>query len=132
MDISRRSACAVTATVADPSIIEPHEWNTEEHRIDPFPLYDRVRQYDPVYTDKLRNRWVVTRYEDIWNIYKNNEDFSRGRYDPKGKYKFGSESPLGPTILELGYGREHTWSRGIVAGEFVGKRLQSWLPVIQE
>ena len=32
----------------------------------------------------------------------------------------------------MGEGEEHRWSRGIVAGEFVGKKLESWLPVIEE
>ncbi len=116
-------------------IIEPGEFLTEEHRLNPFPLYKKIRDWEPVYHDQLQNRFVVTRYADIWDAYKRsrpNGDFTRGVYDPKGNYEFGSESPLGETILDMGEGPEHRWSRGIVAGEFVGKKLMSWLPVIEE
>ena len=116
-------------------IIEPGEFLTEEHRINPFPLYQKIRDWEPVYRDTFQNRFVATRYADIWDAYKRSRpggDFTRGVYDPKGHYEFGSDSPLGPTILDMGEGEEHRWSRGIVAGEFVGKKLESWLPVIEE
>ena len=120
---------------AEAPIIEPGEFLTDEHRIDPFPLYRKIRDWEPVYRDQFQNRFVVTRYADIWDAYKRSReggDFTRAVYDPKGKYEFGSESPLGPTILEMGEGAEHRWSRGIVAGEFVGRKLLVWLPVIEE
>ena len=45
-------------TAATPDIIiEPGEFLTEEHRIDPFPLYREIRDNDPVYQDKFQNRW---------------------------------------------------------------------------
>ena len=111
-------------------VIEPAEFLTEEHRIDPFPLYKKIRDNDPVYNDKFQNRWFISKYEDIWKVYKNNEDFTRAIYDVKGNYEFGSDSPLGPTILEYGEGEEHRRQRGIVAGEFVGEKLKSWHPII--
>ncbi len=116
-------------------IIEPGEFLTEEHRLNPFPLYKKIRDWEPVYHDRLQNRFFVSRYEDIWDAYKRSRpggDFTRGVYDMQGKYDFGSESPLGETILDMGEGPEHRWSRGIVAGEFVGKKLVTWLPVIEQ
>jgi pulcherriminic acid synthase len=122
----------VATATQDPSIIEPAEFLTEEFRVNPFPLYKRIRDYDPVYNDRFQNRWIISRYEDIWSLYKDKENVTRGVYNPKGKFKFGSDTPLGPTILDLGEGDEHTWARGIVAGEFVGQKLRAWLPVIEE
>ena len=125
----------MTTVEAEAPIIEPGEFLTEEYRIDPFPLYKKIRDWEPVYRDTFQNRFVVTRYADIWDAYKRSRpggDFTRAVYDPKGKYKFGSESPLGPTILDMGEGEDHRWSRGIVAGEFVGKPLRRWLPIIEE
>ncbi len=113
-------------------VIEPAEFLTEEHRLDTFPLYKKIRDNDPVYNDKFQNRWFISKYEDIWKVYKNNEDFTRAIYDVKGNYEFGSDSPLDPTILEYGEGEEHRRQRGIVAGEFVGEKLKSWLPIIEE
>ena len=114
----------MAAPVREAPIIEPGEFLTEEHRIDPFPLYRTIRDWEPVYRDAFQNRFFVSRYADIWDAYKRSHDggdFTRAIYDPKGKFEFGSDSPLGPTILEMGEGEDHRWNRGVVAGEFVGQ-----------
>ena len=116
---------------ADPSLIEPGEFVTDEFRIDPFPIYKRLREYEPAYQDKFQNRWIISRYEDIWAIYKDNERFTRATYDPHGKHKFGSDSTMGFTLNDLGEGQDYIWLRGIVAGEFVGKRLEKRVPLIE-
>ena len=116
---------------ADPSLIEPGEFLTEEFRVNPFPIYRRLREYEPIYQDRFQNRWIVSRYEDIWAIYKNNEQFTRATYDPKGKFHFGSDTALGQTLNELGEGADYIWLRGIVAGEFVGNRLLERVPLIE-
>lgn len=122
----------MTAPVqSDPSLIEPQEFVTDEFRIDPFPIYKRLREYEPVYQDKFQNRWIISRYEDIWAIYKNNAEFTRAIYNPHGKFKFGSDSSMGQTLNELGEGADYIWLRGIVAGEFVGKRLEKRVPLIE-
>ena len=122
----------MTAQVeSDPSLIEPQEFVTDEFRINPFPIYKRLREHEPVYQDKFQNRWIISRYEDIWAIYKDNERFTRAIYDPHGKFKYGSDTPLGQTLNELGEGQDYIWLRGIVAGEFVGKRLEKRVPLIE-
>ena len=118
-------------TASDPSLIEPEEFLTESFRVDPFPVYRRLRDHEPVYQDKFQNRWIVSRYEDIRAIYKDNARFTRAVYDPHGKFKFGSDTPLGQTLNELGEGPDYVWLRGIVAGEFVGKRLEKRVPLIE-
>ena len=118
-------------TASDPSLIEPEEFLTEAFRVDPFPVYRRLRDHEPVYQDKFQNRWIVSRYEDIRAIYKDNARFTRAVYDPHGKFKFGSDTPLGQTLNELGEGPDYVWLRGIVAGEFVGRRLEKRVPLIE-
>ena len=118
-------------TANDPGLIEPEEFLTEAFRVDPFPVYRRLRDHEPVYQDKFQNRWIVSRYEDIRAIYKDNARFTRAVYDPHGKFKFGSDTPLGQTLNELGEGPDYVWLRGIVAGEFVGKRLEQRVPLIE-
>ncbi|MBH76641.1 MAG: hypothetical protein CL897_00205 [Dehalococcoidia bacterium] len=117
---------------SDPSLIEPHEFLTDEFRINPFPIYQRLREYDPVYQDKFQNRWIISRYEDIRAIYKDNNRFTRAVYNPHGKFKFGSDTTLGQTLNELGEGNDYIWLRGLVAGEFVGKRLEKRIPLIEQ
>jgi len=120
-----------TSTELNPTIVEPGEFLTEEFRLNPFPVYKRLRDHTPVYQDKFQNRWIISRYEDIWDIYKNNEEFTRAVYNPKGKFKFGSDTALGATLNELGEGADYIWLRGIVAGEFVGERLIARIPLIE-
>ena len=59
-----------TSTDLNSTIVEPGEFLSEEFRLDPFPVYKRLRENTPVYQDKFQNRWIISRYEDIWNIYK--------------------------------------------------------------
>ena len=99
-----------TSTDLNSTIVEPGEFLSEEFRLDPFPVYKRLRENTPVYQDKFQNRWIISRYEDIWNIYKNNEEFTRAVYDPKGKFKFGSDTALGATLNELGEGADYILS----------------------
>lgn len=48
------------------------DFNTPEFRADPYKVYARLRQTDPIVQMKTRraNSWVVTRYEDVTAILK--------------------------------------------------------------
>lgn len=117
---------------SNPSIIEPGEFLGEGFRINPFPIYRRLREYEPIYQDRFQNRWIVSRYEDIWHIYKDEAEFTRAVYQQETKFQIGSDTPLGPTLNDLGEGQDYIWLRGVVAGEFVGQKLRSWLPAIAQ
>ena len=114
-----------------PRGIDPREFDGDEFRRDPFPLYKRLRYYYPAYHDLFHNRWVISRYEDVVAIFQDNQRFDRAVYKPDGPYQFGTESVFGPNILEYGNGPRHRWIRNVVADQFVGNRLQAFLPVIE-
>ena len=38
---------------------------------DPYPLYRRLREEDPVHWDPFLHAWVVTRYEDVVTVLSN-------------------------------------------------------------
>ena len=118
------------ATATELRPIDPREFDTPEHQHDPFPLYQRLRDLQPVYHDLFHNRWVLTRYQDIVDVFQNNEDFNRASYNPEGKYQFGKRHVFGPNVLEYGNSAKHYWLRNIVADQFVGKKLDSFLPFI--
>ena len=129
-DESTAMADAIRAQLA--LAIEPQEFDSDEHRRDPFPLYKRLRDHHPIYQDLFHNNWVVSRYDDIVEIFQNNDDFNRAVYDPKGEYEFGKNQVFGPNILEYGNSAEHRFLRNVVADQFVGNRLQGFLPFIEE
>ncbi|MYI86395.1 MAG: cytochrome P450 [Dehalococcoidia bacterium] len=112
--------------------IEPQEFDSPEFQRDPFPLYKRLRDHHPIYQDLFHKRWVVSRYDDIVEVFQNNDDFDRAVYDPKGDYEFGKKQVFGPNILEYGNSAEHRFLRNVVADQFVGNRLAGFLPFIEQ
>ncbi len=112
--------------------INPQEFDQPEFQKDPFPLYQRLRDHHPIYQDLMHNSWVVSRYDDIVAVFQNNDDFDRAAYDPKGEYEFGKKHVFGPNILEYGNSDEHRFLRNVVADQFVGNRLQGFLPFIEQ
>ena len=112
--------------------IEPQEFDSPEYIKDPFPLYKRLRDHHPAYQDRFHKNWVITRYDDIVGVFQNNDDFDRAEYDPRGEYEFGKKHVFGPNILEYGNSDEHRFLRNVVADQFVGNRLQTFLPFIEE
>ena len=79
--------------------IAPQEFDSPEYRRDPFPLYKRLRDHHPIYQDLFHNNWVLSRYDDIVEVFQNNEDFDRASYDPKGEYEFGKKHVFAQTSL---------------------------------
>jgi pulcherriminic acid synthase len=53
-------------------------------------------------------------------------------YKPDGPYDFGSRHVFGPNILEYGNSDEHRRLRNIVAGQFVGQKLNDFMPMIDQ
>ena len=111
--------------------IVPTIFDSEEYRTDPFPTYKKLRDYHPLYHDRFHSNWVLSRYEDVRAAFLDNENYNRAVYEEDGPYEFGSENVFGPTILELGNGEKHRWSRGVVAGQFIGRNLESFIPTIE-
>ncbi len=110
--------------------IDPREFDQPAFQHDPFPLYKRLRDHHPIYHDRFHNRWVISRYWDVDGAFQNTDGFDRAVYKPDGEYKFGSEHVFGPNILEYGNSSQHRWLRNVVAGQFVGNRLEAFLPMI--
>src|SRR5690606_38549848 len=48
----------------------------------PYPVFDRLREHDPVYWSDAWNCWVVTSYEDVTGLFRDVAHFSnRNRFD---------------------------------------------------
>ena len=110
--------------------IDPREFDQPEFQKDPFPLYQRLRDHHPCYHDRFHNRWVISRYWDVDAVFQATEAYTRGIYDEEGPYEFGKKHVFGPNILEYGRGDHHRWLRNVIAGQFVGQKLNDFLPYI--
>ena len=42
---------------------------------DPYPIYDRLREKDPVHRLRLTNAWILTRYEDVNRVMRDHGQF---------------------------------------------------------
>ncbi len=111
--------------------IDPREFDGAGFQRDPFPLYKRLRDHHPIFHDRFHNRWVISRYWDVDGTFQDNDSYDRAVYKPDGPYAFGSSHIFGPNILEYGNSSQHRWLRNIVAGQFVGRQLQDFLPMVE-
>lgn len=103
-------------------LFDPRVFDSTEFRRNPHPYYRILRDHYPVYRDKLHNRYLITRYEDVIAAYLDDEIFNT---IPKGT----SNLVNGNTILELG-GREHTRRRRLFGSELAGQALKARIPTI--
>jgi cytochrome P450 len=106
--------------------IEPvrsEELYSPEHLADPHPLWRRMMHDHPIFFDEISRTWIVTRYADVAEVFRDHETYANGPYERSTGVVFGR------TILQMG-GIEHVQQRSIVAPEFVGRRLEAFAPAI--
>jgi len=104
--------------------LDPSIFLSREYADNPYPTLKLLRNHHPVYYNSLMEQWMVTRYEDVMNIFADTESFSAS---PNGDH---IGAVFGPTLMEYD-GEEHRKLRGVVVPEFVGMKLQSLLPIVQ-
>lgn len=112
--------------------LDPRVFDSAEFQRDPFPVYKQLRDHHPIFHDRFHNRWIVSRYEDVDGVFQDNESYDRAVYKPDGPYEFGSSHVFGPNLLEYGNSDEHHRLRNIVAGQFVGQKLNDFLPMVEQ
>ncbi|WP_261305952.1 cytochrome P450 [Paenibacillus andongensis] len=93
------------------NIIPMVELNTKEKRLQPFSVFNQLRQTTPVRYDESRSCWDVFRYEDIYRILKDSATFSSRR---------GLAVKDRETILTMDPPR-HAQLRGLVSKAFTPK-----------
>lgn len=108
--------------MATQSVIDPDVFASPAYAANPYPTLKLLRDHHPVY--QLRSGvWMITRYDDVVNGFKDIERFSAS---PNG---ITIGAVFGPTLMEYD-GQEHTKLRNLVAGEFVGLKFNALLPLI--
>ena len=103
--------------------IDPGIFTSPKYAADPYPTLKLLRDHYPVYEIPQMGIWMISRYEDVVNAFKDTENFSAS---PNG---LSIGAVFGPTLMEYD-GQEHTKLRNIVAPEFVGLKLKALLPVV--
>ena len=57
------------------------EFDPYSHAIhdDPYPYYKALRDHDPVYFNKERGFWLLTKYDDVFNAFRDFKTFSNSK-----------------------------------------------------
>lgn len=103
--------------------IEPADLRSEEFMRNPFPIWRRLRDEQPLFWDEPSGMWLLTRYDDVMTVLGDGSVYSARTYQERFRPVFGR------TLAELD-GQRHIRERTIVAPAFVGKALEAYRPLI--
>jgi len=96
--------------------VSPADLHEEAYFAGPFPVWERLRHDQPLLHDTVDDRWLLTRYDDMVEVFRDPATYSTLPYQ-----RIFSDV-IGPTMVEMD-GPEHDVRRAIVAPELVGERL---------
>ena len=68
------------------------DFKSAAHLQDPFPLYRRLQDADPVHWSPGLKAWVITRYDDVVEVLSRSDRFSSDRFRKVGE-GFASDRP---------------------------------------
>jgi pimeloyl-[acyl-carrier protein] synthase len=102
---------------------------------DPYPLYRRLRQEDPVHWDPFLHAWVVTRYPDVVKVLR---EFTASRTpSPEQLTAMGLEAlnPIAAVMVKQMLfldGHAHARLRGLAAVAFTRRRVEALRSHVRE
>ena len=99
-----------------------------EQNLDPFPLYESMRQANPIYHDPERDSWHVFRYEDVLRVLSEYATFSS---QFRGSQPADPSSPFSASIISTAPPRHHQL-RSLVTQAFTPRAVEALAPRITE
>ena len=106
---------------------------------DPYPLYKRLREEDPVHWSEALDAWVLTRYDDVVAVLRDSR-FSADRRGARNRYAqeamAAAEEHGGPVArantLLTSDPPDHTRMRLLISKAFLPRAVEKLRPHIQE
>lgn len=122
------SAAAVPTTT-------PVEFNPllPEFRLNPYPMYQRLREEDPVHQSMIPRTWVLSRYADVLLVLRDAR-FGRADAEEFWRERLG-EGPALPVLSKWMLFRDppdHTRLRTLVTKAFTPRAIENLRPRVQE
>jgi cytochrome P450 len=105
---------------------------------EPYPIYRRMRQEDPVYWSEALGHWVLTRYDDVLAATRNpalssaiTEVSVRAQLRGSDPALAADYTRINKAMMVLTDGREHHRLRVLGTHAFTPSALARWQPVIE-
>lgn len=94
-----------------------------------YPFYDRIREEEPVFWSERLQRWIITRYDDVFSAYRNPDTYSSNTFGARGggtALEEPAQDRVTRTFLQqilLLDNPEHTRLRKLVSYAFIPKHV---------
>jgi hypothetical protein len=116
-------------------------WNpaTAENLRDPYPMYARFRERDPVHHSRLIDGWALFRYADVIEVLRdprfsaderNSNNFALHRRQLVAAGALDADDPLEQSMLRMD-APDHTRLRGLVNKGFVPRAVEKLRPRVE-
>jgi pimeloyl-[acyl-carrier protein] synthase len=111
------------------------DWVSQDFLRDPYVHYKRLRETEPVHFNEARGGWMLTRYNDMVGVLRDDDRFSAERVGPQIQGQDGAER-----LPQDGFPRsmlgsdppDHTRLRTLVNKAFTPRRIRELTGRIQE
>ncbi|TIC88224.1 cytochrome P450 [Nocardioides sp. GY 10113] len=115
------------AGVADALRFDPYDYDFHE---DPYPLYRRLRDEEPVHHATQDDLWVVSRHADVFEVLRDDETFSNRMGVSLDASAWSRDAHRVMSFLALD-GAEQNRIRKLVSAAFTPRRVRELTPQIQ-
>lgn len=103
---------------------------SEAVRLDPYPMYRRLRDEDPVHFIEKYGVWVLARFQDIWDVSNDTEHLTNTRGTAPAQL-MTKDQPVGP-VINTTDPPEHTVLRSMIRRNFLPRNVRQLEVVARE
>jgi cytochrome P450 len=107
---------------------DPYAYETHE---DPYPIYQRLRDEDPVHRNERLGFWALSRYQDVMDAFRDSARFSSRHGVSLDPDAFHDRAYTNMSFLAMDPPRQ-TRMRALVSRGFTPRRVQAMEPRIRE
>lgn len=107
---------------------DPYAYETHE---DPYPVYRRLRDEDPVHRNERLGFWALSRYQDVMDAFRDSARFSNRHGVSLDPDAFHEHAYTNMSFLAMDPPRQ-TRMRALVSRGFTPRRVQAMEPRIRE
>ena len=127
-DISRLAAGAASTSTGEGALLfDPYDYEFHE---DPYPLYQRLRDEDPVHHNERDDIWVISRHADVFAALRDDEVFSNRMGVSLDATAWNPDAHKVMSFLGLD-GAEQARVRKLVSAAFTPRRVRELTPEVQ-